>query len=54
MNTFVALRDIDMFSKRKMLKINPTFTQENIQVRAGKCARYILHRIYMILKKKKK
>ena len=52
MNTCVALRDIDIFSKWKMLKINPVFTPENIQVRAGKCAHYILHRIYRILKNK--
>ena len=52
MNTFVALRNINMFSKRKIIRINPPFIQENIQVRAGKCAHYILHRIYRILKNK--
>ena len=52
MNTFVALRNMNMFSKRKIIKINPPFIQENIQVRAGKCAHYILHRIYRILKNK--
>ena len=48
MNTFVALGDIDMFSKQKMLKINQTCHQEDFQVRAGSCERYILHRIYKI------
>ena len=41
-----------MFSKRKMLKINQTCDDENFQVRAGTCARYILHGIYGILKKR--
>ena len=50
MNTFVVLGDIDMFSKPKMLKINQTCHQEDFQVRAGSCERYILHRIYKILK----
>ena len=35
-----------------MLKINQIWDEENFQVRAGTCARYILHRIYKILKKK--
>ena len=43
MNSFVTLRDIDMFSKRHMFKIKPTFPQEYFHVRAGECARYILH-----------
>ena len=52
MNTFVALGDIDMVSEPKMLKINQTCDQENFQVRAGTCTRYILHGIYRILKKR--
>ena len=50
-NIFFVLRDMKILSKRKMFKINQTFDLENFQVRAGTCARYILHRIYRILKK---
>ena len=50
MNSFVTLRDIDMFSKRNMFKINPTFPQENFHVRAGECARYILHHFSKVVK----
>ena len=50
MNSFVTLRDIDMFSKRHMFKIDPTFPQEYFHVRAGECARYILHHFSKVLK----
>ena len=36
-----------------MLKINQIWDEENFQVRAGTSARYILHRIYKILKKRR-
>ena len=51
MNSFVTLRDIDMFSKRNMFKINPTSPQEYFHVRAGECARYIFHRPSKVVKK---
>ena len=51
MNSFVtSVRDIDMFSKRNMFKINPTFPQENFHVRASECARYILHHLSKVVK----
>eukprot|EP00493_Phyllostaurus_siculus_P007506 UN07588 len=49
MNSFVTLRDIDMFSKRHMFKIDPTFPQEYFHVCAGECARYILHHFSKLL-----
>ena len=50
MNSFVtSVRDIDMFSKRNMFKINPTFPQENYHVRASD-ARYILHHLSKVVK----
>ena len=51
MNSFVTLRDIDMFSKQNMFKINPTFPQEYFHVRAGECVRYILHHFSKVVKK---
>eukprot|EP00493_Phyllostaurus_siculus_P013449 UN13648 len=39
-----------MFSKRNMLKINPTSPHENFHVRAGECARYILHHFSKVVK----
>ena len=50
-NIFFVLRDITILAKQKMFKIDHPFDQENFQVRASECARYILHRIIRFLKK---
>ena len=51
MYIFVVSRNINMFSKQKMFKINNSFDEERFEVRAVQCARYILYNIFIILKK---
>ena len=52
MYIFVVSRNINMFSKQKMFKINNSFDEERFEVRAVQCARYILYHIFIILREK--
>ena len=46
MYIFVVSRNINMFSKQKMFKINNSFDEERSEVRAVQCARAILYIIF--------
>ena len=52
MYIFVVSRNINMFSKQKMFKINNSFDGERFEVRSVQCTRYILYHIFIILRKK--